>query len=255
MSRSGAWDEAKRRYLLSLRPGDWNLEGRGSRWASGPAGTLAILAASEARAHRWWLGLNETEFRSRRAVGLVLLCASHAKVLDFGLSASRVEQLLPRLSIDDRGERKLNVVRVGRRFVLQIPGTDGADLTPALGDTSWLTGLREGATLRERAGAAYGHEEQGHPSHIEPIEVPAIAARGGDPVEATFFARIKGGILEPLDPTGLPEGEMVLVRATRVTSVPASGVARRIVAQGGPQSLPSDFAQEHDRYAHGLPSS
>ena len=54
-----------------------------------------------------------------------------------------------------------------------------------------------------------------------------------------------------IDASGLADGELVLVRASRVASAPASAAIRKIVARGGPRTLPADFADEHDHYAHG----
>src|SRR5262245_615108 len=165
MARSRGWDETKRVFLRDLSGNGkaWTLEKRGSRWASGPSGTIGILAASESRPDRWWFSLNEAEFQERRALGVFLLCGSRGATMPFGLRASQLEPLLPRLSIDERGERKLNVLRSGQRFVLQVPGEPDVDLTPALGDAAWIGWLGEDATaapaVRERL-TTYRHGAQ-----------------------------------------------------------------------------------------------
>ena len=254
MARSRGWDETKRGFLHDLsgsgRP--WTLEKRGSRWAVGPPGTIGILAASESRPDRWWFSLNEAEFQERRALGVFLLCASRGTTMPFGLRASQLDELLPRLSIDERGERKLNVLRSGQRFVLQVPGEQDVDLTPALGDAAWIEWLGEDATVgpaaRERL-ATYG--DRAHPSSSS--EAPPPSRGGEEETTVAFFARVTGAALEPLDASGLADGDLVLVRATRVASAPASAAIRKIVARGGPRTLPADFAEEHDRYAHGGP--
>ncbi len=71
--------------------------------------------------------------------------------------------------------------------------------------------------------------------------------------EIVFFARANGAVLEPLDPTDLTDGDVVLVRATRVAGAPSNATLRRILASGGVPGLPADFAARHDVCAHGAP--
>ncbi len=232
------WDDLKRRYLASIQARGIPLELGGrhaSRWARHPRGWVAIPSARESpRGDRWWLSLNEKEFESRDARGIILLCRAGEDLIDFGIPAERAREFLPHLSKEGRsGERKLNVVRRGERHVLQIPGGREIDLTPARGDLSWL----EPASFPPQPTVRKGSQARG-------AEPPAGA-------ESTFFARVRRGRLEPLDDIGLPEGDLVLVRATPARVVPATGALRRIVARGGPASLPADFAEQHDHYARG----
>src|SRR6266849_6708406 len=182
MGRSRDMDEMKRDYL-KRKAAELALEGRGSRWASGPRGTVSILAASEMRPDRWWFGLNEKEFHDRGALGMILLCKSSNELLDFGFAARRVLDLLPRLSADERGERKFNVVRKERRLTLQVPRDKAIDLTAARGDLSWLpdaSGSRVAEVAHE--GTRYASQDRVQPP------------------EHVFFARVRGSLLEPLDP-------------------------------------------------------
>src|SRR5262249_163880 len=135
-----------------------------------------------------------------------------------------------------RGERKINLHRVGSRYVLRVPGRPDLDVTDTRGDLAWLhPGSRFQATVR--------------PGGVAPMSsgpTDRIAEQA-----STFFAKVRKGLLEPLDATGLSDGDIVLVKATVSRRVPGSAALRRIVARGGPPSLPPDFAEQHDRYAHG----
>jgi len=230
--RVDKWHEKKQRYLTQLarRGLDATLgRRRGARWAHTPRGAVGILGASDV-GDRWWFGLSEREFHDHNAIGLILLCESRADVLDFGLSAEQVLSILPRLGADHRAERKLNLVRRGERYLLQIPNAEPVDLTSALHDLSWLTGpsrdIPRGQSLESTVSQA----------SAEPL---------------SFFAQVHRGTLKPLDRTLLKEGELVLVQLTRVASIPSHPSLRQIVAAGSPSALPADFASRHDFYAHG----
>ena len=227
------WDARKRAYLrdvagtLALRLDDR----RGARWATGPRGIVAILGASEAPGGgRWFLGVNEAQFRERAPIGLVLLCEQGQKLLDFVLPADRLRPLLGRLS-KVGAERKINLVRVRDRYIIQVPGADGADVTESLGNLSSLGAVadapaaHEGLRLRKRRGE-----------------------RGAN---LRFFAKVRRGRLEPLDPVDLREGEVLLIRTEALPAAPRHASLRHIVALAGPSDLPSDFAAQHDHYARG----
>jgi len=160
---------------------------------------------------------------------IVLLCEGATTVLDFWLPAHQVRDLLPRLSPGPNDERKFNVVCRRERYWLQIPGGDDVDITGSLGNTSWLTG----------AAPAERHK-------TEPNEVSSPETHG-----QAFFARVRKGRLEPLDPVPLEEGSVLIVRVEPATAVPKQPALRRIVAGGGPTTLPSDFAEQHDHYIRG----
>ena len=239
-TRADKWDEPKRDYLRRIREHTGvvlELEGRGSRWASGPAGSIGIMASGTRDGQRWWLGLDESEFHERGALGLILLCQSRETLLDFALPRQRVLELVPGLGRDRRGERKFNIVRRRDRYVLQLPGERDVDMTASLGDLSWLKG--EGSIT------PLGRSERRSTGELR---LPGPA----QDVEAAFFARVRQGVLEPLDPTGLPEGALVRVRAAITESVPGISALRRILAAGGPEDLPRDLAERHDHYAHGI---
>src|SRR5205823_9222440 len=129
------------------------------------------------------------------------------------------------------GERKLNIVHRRGKYSLQVPNDASLDLTSALGDLAWLTPDAPPATrplvdedVRDAAGPGVGELDL------------VIAAEGRVP--SHFFAHVKGGRLEPIDPTGLPEGAVVKVRATIVLSIPQTSALRQTVAAGGPADLP-----------------
>lgn len=234
--RADRWHEPKRDYLNRVKHRTglvFELEGRGARWASGPAGAIGILASGGTQSGgRWWLGVDEIEFRNRRALGLILLCQSRDELLDFGLSRDKVAELLSQLGRDR--ERKLNLVHRHDRYVIQVPGHREVDVTQSLGDLSWLDGDRSMSATEPRA-----------------VDDKAPHLAGPETGATAFFARVRAGLLEPLDPTGLPEGAVVAVRATVTHSTPQVSALRRILAAGGPDTLPRDLAERHDHYAHG----
>ncbi|MBM4439528.1 MAG: hypothetical protein FJ027_03840 [Candidatus Rokubacteria bacterium] len=201
---------------------------RGSRLARGPAGTLYLPAAREAQPGRWWLGLNEQAFTGDdEARGVVLLCDAGADVIDFWFSAAEIRDLLPRLSVTN-GERKFNVVRRRERFFLQIPGGEEIDITGKRRNLAWVTSSPPASPLPD-------------PAEVLP------------PWHPPFLARVRKGRLEALDPIRLEEGAVVLVRVVPAPAVPRQAALRRIVAAAGAESLPADFSEQHDHYAHGAP--
>lgn len=233
-TRAERWDQAKRRYLQAaeLRTGaTFRLEGRGARWASGPAGTVAIMASGSRDGEHWWFSLEPDEFERRGALGLILLCGPSEPPLDFPIPRARVLDVLPQLRRDRlRGEVKLNLALQAGRYVIQVPEGRDVDVTSALGDLSWLAG---------------GSHGQG-PAPGERVPTPNALRE-----DAAFYAYVRRGVLEPLDSPGLPDGTLVIVRATVAPSVPGIAALRRIVASGGPTDLPTDLAERHDHYAHG----
>lgn len=115
------------------------------------------------------------------------------------------------------------------------------DLTPHIGDLSWL-GV-----------AASGAGESRHVAEsVARYEAEPAAAAVAPPER--FFATVQGGHLVPTDAVDLPEGAVVLVEAQRVSGAPTSSALRRIAALRGPDDLPADFAEHHDEHAHGKPS-
>lgn len=236
-------DNVKRRYLLSLRSKTglpWELERRkGSRWARTPSGDrCAILASTEAsRGAQWWFGLSEKEFHDRAPLAIVLLCLSGDDVTDLVVPADRVKEFLPYLSREHQsGERKLNVFRRGERYVLPVPSRPDVDLTETRGNYAWL------------------RPDSSAPGRLSPDRAAlqkATVAPAREGAGLAFFARVRKGLLEPLDETGLADGDLVLVRAIVTRAVSANAAIRRIVARGGPGSLPADFAEQHDHYARG----
>ena len=240
---NGEWDRTKRAYLETTggRLGtSLTLDARrSSRWGRSPRGPFVILGAEELLAGRWWFGLSEKRFSDAGVSGVILLCRKGEQLLDFGLPAARLRPLLPHLSLEGtRGERKLNVQQVGSRYLLRVPGRQDLDLdiTEARGELSWL-GVPSPETDR-------------HPpvKSSTNVRTEKEAAASVDPPVA-FFARVRNRVLEPLDDPGLEDGTMVLVTAARADKVPASSAMRRIVARGGPESLPGDLSERHDIYA------
>ncbi len=232
----GTWDEVKRSFLKDLRDQtgiDLTLERTNGRWARGPGGLAGILGAEERpEGDRWFMGLDEEAFAGRKPLGVILLCEQKdGHLLVFGFAASRWAELLPRMSRDSgRGERKFDLRRRRDRYLVA-----GTDVTSARDDLSWLGG--SGGVSGSRP--AEQGPEAGAPFRESPRR------------EHTFFARVRGDVLEPLDPTGFADGDLVLVSATLARAVPSNATLRRIAAGGGPPSLPPDFAAQHDAYAHG----
>src|SRR5262249_44255649 len=65
-----------------------------------------------------------------------------------------------------------------------------------------------------------------------------------------FFATAKNGALHPLDDAALESDAIYLVEVRRADVVPGTSFLRRMVARGGPDDLPADFAERHDHYRH-----
>ncbi len=80
----------------------------------------------------------------------------------------------------------------------------------------------------------------------------ATKRKGDSTRERRFFARVDRGKLVPMDPTGFNDGATYLVVAVP-SPVPHRLAERRILAAARSIDLPSDFAQQHDHYAHGAP--
>jgi hypothetical protein len=236
VERDESWEARKRRYLEALgeKVGvEFHLEGRrGSRWARSARGVIALLASREHPGPLWWFGLQPDEFDRQRALGVIFLCLTEDGLVDFGLPASRLKDLLPSVSREARtGEHKLHIVRQGPSFVLR----PALDLTPFRSNVSWLQS---------------GEAPPSSGDKKDPRHPPDAALGSGVPrSDAAFFARVREGRLEPLDPMGLREGELVLVRAAIAKAVPGNAALRRILARGGPEGLPVDFAERHDQYA------
>jgi hypothetical protein len=97
-ARADRWDKPKRDYLehVKVKTGiALELEGRSARWATGPKGTIGIMASDAGDGKRWWLGFDEKESTKRHPLGLVLLCRSNDTLLAFGLPWQRVLGFLP----------------------------------------------------------------------------------------------------------------------------------------------------------------
>lgn len=199
---------------------------------------FAVLAAAENQNGRYWLGGSRARLLERRTAGVVMLCKpGRGDVIVIGIDAATLRGLVPRLGVSKRGDVHFNVVPKGSRMILQAPGGDDVDLTPRIGDLSWL-GARPSA--RGVAESAARYEKDGD-------EIVAVAP------PHRFFARVEDGRLVPTDPVDLPDGAVVLVEAQRVAGAPTSRAMRRIAALRGPEDLPPDFAERHDEHAHGKP--
>jgi hypothetical protein len=235
----GHWDKLKRDLLEEIRlqaGATFSLGRTNGRWASGPRGVVGIVSGEERpEGDRWLMGLDERAMDGRAPIGVILLCETRdGKRIVLGFEASRWASLARGMSRDTaRGELKFDLRRRGHRFLLA-----GEDVTPALDDLSWL-GARAPDADQDRPGSP--------PAAGTPPEPPSVECR--------FFARVRGGALEPLDPPGLVEGDVVLVSAVPARAVPSNATLRRILAAGGPASLPADFADRHDLHAHGAQAS
>lgn len=250
VQRRSEWDGTKRAYLEAAgrRLGaPLALDARASsRWAHSPGGSFAVLGADEVLPDRWWFGLSEERFRATGVRGAILLCRKGDQLLDFGVPAARLRPLLPFLSLEStRRERKLNVQQIGSRYLLRVPGRQDLDmdLTEAKGDLTWLVAGRVSNTPESAGGRGrIPAPAVDDVSSQEPAAAPAA-------LPVTFFAKVRKGALEPLDDPGLDDGAVVLVAAVPAEHIPASSAMRRIVARGGPASLPNDLAERHDFYS------
>lgn len=229
------WDEIKRNLLKELRDGtgaDFSLKRINGRWAFGPGGVVGIVSGEERpEGDRWFMGLDERALGEQQPRGVILVCETRdGRRIVLGFEASRWASLVRGMSRDSsRGELKFALRRRGDRYLLE-----GTDVTSALDDVSWL---REPGVVGMSQHTATGSVSKAPP------------ASGS--TERSFFARVKGHVLEPLDPTGLADGDVVLVRTRSTPTVPSNAALRRLIAAGGPPSLPPDFADQHDAHAHG----
>lgn len=233
-----AWDNIKRTLLKELRDrtgADFSLNRMNGRWASGPCGVVGIISGEERpEGDRWFMGLDARALSEREPLGVILVCETRdGQRIVLGFGASRWASLVRGMSRDNsRGELKFALRRRGGRYLLE-----GTDVTSALDDLSWLVEPGPvGARKLPEAGSA--------------SEPPP----GSQCAEHRFFARVGGGMLEPLDPTGLSDGDIVLVSTRPAPAMPSNATLRRVIAAGGPPSLPPEFANQHDTHAHGSPA-
>ena len=233
-----AWDTVKRAFLkevLDRTGADFSLHRMNGRWATGPRGAVFIVSGEERpEGDRWFMGLDDGVL-GQTALGGFLVCETRdGQRLVWGFGKPRWDSLRSGMSRDgSRGELKFDLRKRGDRYFLA-----GTDVTSAQNDMSWLD---EG-----------GATEAARPAGTESAaEAPTVQ---GD-AEQAFFARVNGTVLEPLDPTDLCDGDVVLVTTRPAPAVPSNATLRRIIAAGGPSSLPRDFAEQHDVHAHGAPRS
>jgi hypothetical protein len=233
---------ASRGLRLALRDRVWAVTEEND-WVALPGVTATT------NPDQWWLGYLLQEFRDRRAVGAILLCASvDQPLLDFGLPAALIAEIEPHLSTgNQRAQLYFNLFRRGHRFELQLKGGRSLDITNRLGDVSWL---RPGAAAKTPPVALAGTKQ----AVVAETKATYGGAGNRPPAEGDrFFARYSADGLQPLDPVDLESGTIYLVQARPMGAVPRSAALRRIAARGGPADLPSDLAEQHDHYAHGRP--
>lgn len=123
------WKLQKEGLRVRLSGGIWAyLEDRDS-W-------MAVASAGKQRADRWFLGIPEKEIDGRGRVFVVLLCQQDSgEMLDIVLPPEFVKENLRRLSVS-KGQRKFNVVRVGKEYRLMIPRAEPEDISKYVG--AWL---------------------------------------------------------------------------------------------------------------------
>ncbi len=245
----GDWAEIRHRFLDQAAPQGTRLTLRDRVWAVTPGGAwVALPGTSDSPVtDKWWLGCDPEKLRARRPLGVILLCQARAGPLyAIGLPQAVLRDVAPRLSRNDR-QLFFNVVRRGDRFLLQLRGGDEVDVTARLGDISWANdgGDAALASVRESGAGAVAEGSPGRSIHADP-DTPAR-----DEATHRFFAVVKNGALYPLDEITLESGSLYLVSVREASAVPGNSSLRRIVARGGPDDLPSDFAERHDYYAHG----
>lgn len=232
-----AWDAIKRAFLTEVRDrtgAEFSLHRTNGRWATGSRGAVFIVSGEERpEGDRWFMGLDDS-LLGQIALGVFLVCETRdGKRIVLGFGRSRWDSLLSGMSRDSsRRELKFDLRRRGERYFLA-----GTDVTAAQDDMSWL----------DEPGPA----ASGPPVVAEPAKALLVHSRA----EQAFFARVHGTVLEPLDPTGLSDGDIVLVTTRPASSLPSNATLRRIIAAGGPPSLPRDFAEQHDVHAHGAQRS
>lgn len=233
-----AWDTIKRAFLkevLDRTGADFSLHRMNGRWATGPRGAVFIVSGEERpEGDRWFMGLDDGVL-GQVALGGFLVCETRdGQRIVWGFGRPRWDSLRSGMSRDgSRGELKFDLRKRGDRYFLA-----SMDVTSAQNDMSWLD---------ER-----GPTESGPPAVAE-FAAEALSVQGD--AEQTFFARVRGAVLEPLDPTGLSDGDVILVTARPAPVLPSNATLRRIVAAGGPSSLPRDFAEQHDVHGHGAQRS
>lgn len=242
------WAAIRRKFLghaaahgvqLTLRDRVWAITDDG-RWVALPG------TSDSPDADKWWLGSDPDKLRARKAAGVILLCQSRGGPLyPIGLPDTLLETIEPKLARNDR-QLFFNVAHRGGRFLLQLRGGDELDVTANLDDLSWLAGEPEGShASRMHSFVAEGiPASSGHPIHARIADAP-------EPLTHRFFAIAKNKSLQPLDDVALEPGTVYLIEAREAATVPANASLRRILARGGPESLPVDFAERHDHYAHG----
>ena len=230
------WDTIKRAFLKEVRDrtgADFALHRTNGRWATGPRGAVFIVSGEERpEGDRWFMGLDD-RLLGQIVLGVFLVCETrNGQRIVLGFGRPRWDALLSGMSRDgSRGELKFDLRKRGDRYFLA-----GTDVTSAQNDLSWL-------------------DEQA-PTESGPPAAPEFAAKTLSvhaDTEQVFFARVHGAVLEPLDPTGLSDGDIVLVTTRPAPALPFNATLRRIIAAGGPPSLPPDFADQHDIHAHGAP--
>lgn len=231
------WDKIKRIVLEELQErtgAAFSLSRVNGRWASGPRGLISIVSGDERpEGDRWFMGLDARTLGEAEPLGVILVCeARDGRRIVLGFEASRWESLRERMSRDSkRGELKFALRRRGDRYLLE-----GTDVTSALDDLSWLS----------KPGSA----SSSLPGEARSVPDASPVLRG---TAHSFFARVVGRVLDPLDATELSDGDVVLVSARPAPIVPSNATLRRLIAAGGPSSLPPDFADQHDAHAHGAP--
>ena len=251
------WQSTRKAYLESLhRARHLRLQLRHRVWAVTDDGAWVALPGVTATSNPdlWWLSVRRDDYRERRALGAILLCASADEPLrDFGLPADLVAEIEPHLSLGtERPLLHFTVIRRHSRFELQLKGGRALDITDRLGDVSWIAGSTPRSSARAAAPPVSSAAD--HPLTAEAAPgYGATAHSGPEPGELRFFARASDTGLEPVDPVELQRGAVYLVRATRTAGVPRSTALRRILARGGPEDLPRDLSAQHDHYAHGGP--
>lgn len=246
------WADVRREFLQKLAQRGIALTLRDRVWAVTPAGEwVALPGTSDSPiADRWWLGCDPDKLRSRHPIGVVLLCrARNGPLHAIGLPRPLLHDVQPRLSKNQR-QVFFNVVRRAGRFILQLRGGEEIDVTGRLDDVSWVTDGKEPVGVSDRI-RRVGGGELGRETESKPAADDAAGSGDSRGAVSRFFAIVRNGGLHPLDDVALQQGSLYLVEAREVQAVPGNSSLRRIVARGGPEDLPPDFAERHDYYAHG----
>jgi hypothetical protein len=247
------WANFRHQFLGQLAQRAVNLTLRDRVWAAtDTGGWIALPGTSDSPdADKWWLGCDPEKLRARRAMGVVLLCKSRGGPLHaIGLPRALLDDLWPKL-VKNQRHVFFNVARRGGRFLLQLRGGEQLDVTGRLDDFSWIADAGEassasggmhsfaaGAPIREHSTTPFEDGERAEPE------------TQGPPIHR-FFAIVRNKTLHPLDEVALEPGSLYLVEVREAPVVPGNTSLRRIVARGGPENLPPDFADRHDYYAHG----